>query len=235
MPTIGGYAGIVLVLFYDFNLMDLNYTFKDNALLKLALTHKSVSKDNNERLEFLGDSILNIIISQWLYEQTGLNEGQLSRLRANLVNQNTLYTIGTKLKLAEQINVSLSEKTAKGNEKPSIISDTLEAIFGAIFLDGGFDAAKHVILELYTETLQLPIESLVRKDPKSTLQEYCQKQSWDLPNYEVKEIQGQAHNQIFYVELKINNQTVTGKGKSIKLAEQSAASAMINNLGITHD
>lgn len=216
--------------------MNLNYTFKNEHLLTLALTHRSVSKENNERLEFLGDSVLNIVISEWLYTQSNLSEGKLSRLRANLVNQETLFSIGeTKLDLSDHIKVSTSERASHGNHKPSIISDTVEAILGAVFLDGGLDAAKSVVFYLFEETLNKPIENLMTKDPKSILQEYFQKQGWALPQYNVTDIQGEAHNQTFYVTLCYDDKETTGVGKSRKLAEQAAAAEMIYKLGIKHD
>ncbi|MDG2348670.1 MAG: ribonuclease III [Gammaproteobacteria bacterium] len=215
--------------------MNLNYTFKNNDLLQLALTHRSVSKDNNERLEFLGDSVLNIVISEWLYQQANLSEGKLSRLRANLVNQDSLFNIGQKLSLSEEIKLSTGEKATLGSTKPSIISDTVEAIIGAVFLDGGFDAAKQFTLCLFEDTLNAPIESLMIKDAKSLLQEHCQKQGWPLPNYDVSNIEGQAHNQTFHVTLIIHEHKTTGAGRSRKLAEQTAAQEMMTQLGLTYD
>lgn len=220
---------------YIFITMNLNYTFKNNDLLQLALTHRSVSKDNNERLEFLGDSVLNIVISEWLYQQANLSEGKLSRLRANLVNQDSLFNIGQKLSLSEEIKLSTGEKATLGNTKPSIISDTVEAIIGAVFLDGGFDAAKQFTLCLFEDTLNAPIESLMIKDAKSLLQEHCQKQGWPLPNYDVSNIEGQAHNQTFHVTLIIHDHKTTGAGRSRKLAEQTAAQEMMTQLGLTYD
>lgn len=215
--------------------MNLNYTFKNNDLLQLALTHRSVSKDNNERLEFLGDSVLNIVISEWLYQQANLSEGKLSRLRANLVNQDSLFNIGQKLSLSEEIKLSTGEKATLGSTKPSIISDTVEAIIGAVFLDGGFDAAKQFTLCLFEDILNAPIESLMIKDAKSLLQEHCQKQGWPLPNYDVSNIEGQAHNQTFHVTLIIHEHKTTGAGRSRKLAEQTAAQEMMTQLGLTYD
>lgn len=220
---------------YIFIAMNLTYTFKNNELLQLALTHRSVSKENNERLEFLGDSVLNIVISEWLYLQANLSEGKLSRLRANLVNQDSLFNIGQKLSLTDKIKLSTGEKATRGSKKPSIISDTVEAIIGAVFLDGGFEAAKQFTLELFKEKLNTPIENLMVKDAKSLLQEHCQKQGWPLPNYDVKGIEGEAHDQTFYVTLIIDNHTANGIGKSRKLAEQNAAQEMMTQLGLKYD
>lgn len=216
-------------------MIELEYTFKDQSLFDLAMTHRSVGKNNNERLEFLGDSVLNLVISEWLHQQTSLNEGQLSRLRSNLVNHETLFEIGTQLNLSSQVIVSQSEKAANGHKKPNLIADAVEATLGAIFVDGGFEAAKKIALTWYQDKLGQPLEHLLSKDSKSTLQEHCQKQGWDLPNYVVTKIEGQAHNQTFHVTLEANNLHATGCGKSRKLAEQSAAFAMIKQFGIDHD
>jgi ribonuclease-3 len=215
--------------------MKINYSFKDTKLYDLALTHKSVSKENNERLEFLGDSVLNTIISEWLYAQVNLDEGQLSRLRANLVNQESLYDIGTQLGLSEQIKVSIGERQASGHEKPNLLSDTVEAIIGAIYLDGGLSEARQVVLTWYAEKLEKPIAVLSSKDPKSLLQEHCQKMNWSLPIYDVTNITGQAHKQTFNVSVSVQNQQTDGIGTSKKLAEQNAASKMLHMLGISND
>jgi ribonuclease-3 len=211
--------------------MSITYTFKNPELLTLALSHRSIGKKNNERLEFLGDATLNLIISQWLFEHDQYSEGQLSRLRANLVNQTQLEQIATTLQLDQQLQASASEYPLQ----PSLLADAVEAIIGAVLLDGGFEAAKAMVLNWYEHVLQQPIELLLKKDAKTTLQEHCQQQRLPLPQYALIAVTGQAHAQTFAVEASIDGFTAQGNASTKKQAEQLAAEAILAQLEEHHD
>jgi ribonuclease-3 len=201
----------------------LNYKFNDEALLALALTHRSLSSKNNERLEFLGDSILSIIISDLIYrEKSLLNEGDLTRLRAYLVKESTLCQIAKNINLSTHIHVG-------AGENKSGTRYTLEALLGAIYLDSGFENTFSVIQELYKDVLsKLPSMDQL-KDSKTRLQEIIQKESMNLPEYSIANITGQDHLQKFYVKciVKDRNLITQGEGISIRKAEQDAAALMI--------
>jgi ribonuclease-3 len=208
----------------------LNYKFNDEALLALALTHRSLSSKNNERLEFLGDSILSIIISDLIYrEKSLLNEGDLTRLRAYLVKESTLCQIAKNINLSIHINVGAGENKSGTRYRCSVLSDTLEALLGAIYLDSGFENTFSVIQELYKDVLsKLPSMDQL-KDSKTRLQEIIQKESMNLPEYSIANITGQDHLQKFYVKciVKDRNLITQGEGISIRKAEQDAAALMI--------
>jgi ribonuclease-3 len=208
----------------------LNYKFNDEALLALALTHRSLSSKNNERLEFLGDSILSIIISDLIYrEKSLLNEGDLTRLRAYLVKESTLCQIAKNINLSIHINVGAGENKSGTRYRCSVLSDTLEALLGAIYLDSGFENTFSVIQELYKDVLsKLPSMDQL-KDSKTRLQEIIQKESMNLPEYSIANITGQDHLQKFYVKciVKDRNLITEGEGISIRKAEQDAAALMI--------
>lgn len=204
----------------------LSYTFKNPALLRQALTHRSHGHLNNERLEFLGDSILNCVVSQMLFERYGkLDEGDLSRVRSNLVKQQTLYEIAQKLELSGSLLLGEGEQKSGGFRRPSILGDTLEAIFGAVFLDGGFAAAQSIISALYTPILKSVDPKTLGKDAKTLLQEHLQGRKIPLPVYSVVATHGAAHSQLFEVECSIPKLSVQvlGSGGSRRAAEQSAA------------
>lgn len=212
----------------DFKLLQdrLGYSFKDAALLQQALTHRSHSSLHNERLEFLGDSVLNCVVASLLFERYNkIDEGDLSRLRANLVKQQSLYEIAQHLELSQFLRLGEGELKSGGFRRPSILADTLEALFGAIFLDEGFDAARDVIRALYIPILDTVDPKTLGKDAKTLLQEFLQGKKIALPQYNVVATHGAAHNQEFEVEClvpKLDIQ-VFGTGGSRRAGEQAAA------------
>lgn len=212
----------------------LNYKFKNQAFLALALTHRSASSEaNNERLEFLGDALLDLIIAEKLYEKfPELDEGQLSRLRANLVNGEILAKIGAEKNVGENIKLGVGETRSGGTKRQSIVAGGIEAIIGAIYLDAGFEVCRQVVLNWYEHRLNQLNFSETSKDPKSRLQEYCQAQKLNLPDYEVLGIEGQAHNQIFHVKVSILTIHAVGhgEGSSRRKAEMQAALGLLNQL-----
>lgn len=204
----------------------LGYRFSKPELLQQALTHRSHSAMHNERLEFLGDSILNCAVADMLYGMFGkLDEGDLSRVRANLVKQQALYEIAQMLQLPDALRLGEGELKSGGFRRPSILADALEAIFGAVFLDGGFDAARTLIRKLYIPILEQVDPRTLGKDAKTLLQEYLQGHKIALPLYTVVATHGAAHNQQFEVECSIPKLEirVSGSGASRRAAEQSAA------------
>ena len=231
----------------DKNLLDLerkiNYKFDTRSLLRKALTHKSFSKNNNEKLEFLGDSILNFSISSFIFsEENVLDEGQLSRIRSNLVNQNTLIKVARFISLDKYLYVGTALKPKNGYIKNSIVADSLEAIFGAVCLDGGGNRATEVILNLYKKVLlkDISLRQIDLRDPKGELQELMQGLGLALPVYSVLEITGPEHAPVYKVESSVNicdepamelkKVVCRGDGGSIKSAEQSAAKFLLDKL-----
>src|SRR4051812_1215614 len=204
----------------------LGHTFKSAALLQQALTHRSHSSLHNERLEFLGDSILNCAVASLLFDRySKIDEGDLSRLRANLVKQQSLYEIAQRLELSQFLRLGEGELKSGGFRRPSILADTLEALFGAIFLDAGFDAARDVIRSLYIPILDTVDPKTLGKDAKTLLQEFLQGKKLALPQYNVVATHGAAHNQEFEIEClvpKLDIQ-VFGTGGSRRAGEQAAA------------
>lgn len=204
----------------------LAYQFSNPALLQQALTHRSHSISHNERLEFLGDSILNCVVASLLFDSfANINEGDLSRVRANLVKQQTLYEIAQRIELSQFLRLGEGELKSGGFRRPSILADTLEALFGAIFLDAGFDAAKTVIQLLYQPILESVDPTTLGKDAKTLLQEFLQSKKIALPQYNVVATHGAAHNQEFEIEClvpKLDIQ-VFGTGGSRRAGEQAAA------------
>ena len=204
----------------------LGHTFSAPRLLAQALTHRSHSLVHNERLEFLGDSVLNCAVAHLLHERyTKLDEGDLSRLRSNLVKQQTLYEVAQRIELARYLRLGEGELKSGGFRRPSILADTLEALFGAIFLDGGFQVARAVIAKLYHPIMESVDPQTLGKDAKTLLQEYLQGRKIALPTYNVVATHGAAHNQEFEVECVIPKLDirVTGAGASRRSAEQQAA------------
>ena len=204
----------------------LGHDFRQPDLLQQALTHRSFGQPHNERLEFLGDSVLNCTIAKELYERfPRLPEGTLSRLRANLVNQQALAEIALTLDLGEYLLLGEGELKSGGFRRPSILADALEASFGAVMLDSGFDAAAKVIAALFASRLQAIDPKVEGKDPKTLLQEYLQGRKVALPQYVVLSITGEAHEQHFKVECHIPELEIrsTGEGISRRGAEQEAA------------
>ena len=212
---------------------NLSYEFNDIDLLRRALTHRSVSKNNNERLEFLGDSVLGCIISEELYSRhTSIDEGQLSRLRSHLVRGNTLANLAKKLSISENLILGQGELKSGGFRRESILADTFEAILGAIFLDSDYLTVKRVTMLLFSDLLNEAKAEDSLKDFKTQLQELLQKKGHSLPLYELLETKGKDHNAIFYVschveELKI---TVEKNAKSIKRAEQACAKSILEEI-----
>ena len=208
----------------------LNYEFSDPALLELALTHKSLSEQNSERLEFLGDSILGYVIAEVLYHQEpGCNEGELSRKRSLLVKCATLTEVAREIQLDRFVKLSNAEKRSGGHQRNSVLEDALEALFGAILVDGGVVAAKTTILMLFTERLANLPDHDAAKDPKSRLQESLQAAKLSLPEYKIEVEQGPDHAREFEVACLIEQRDIrtTGRGPSRQIAEQEAAAAAL--------
>ncbi len=204
----------------------IGYNFHNQALLAQALTHRSFGSMNNERLEFLGDGVLNFIIASQLYLAfPKLDEGDLSRLRAHLVKEPTLGELALTLNIGDALRLGEGELKSGGWRRPSVLADALEAIIGAVFLDAGFDAAEMVVIKLFTPLIEKIDPKSIGKDPKSLLQEYLQSKKIDVPMYEVLAIEGEAHCQTFRVECKVSkfNITTQGEGTSRRNAEQEAA------------
>jgi len=204
----------------------LGYSFAQASLLQQALTHRSHGVSNNERIEFLGDSVLNCCIAHELYQRfSELKEGELSRLRANLVRQETLAELAQQLELGTYLNLGEGELKSGGFRRPSILADGLEALFGAVFLDGGFAAAQDVIRGQYAALLEHLDPQTLGKDPKTLLQELLQARKIPLPQYAVVATKGAAHKQLFQVECQIPQLAIrtTGYGASRRIAEQEAA------------
>lgn len=213
----------------------IGYIFKDETLLNLALTHRSFSGNNNERLEFLGDAVLSIVIAEALFHKfPQAKEGQLSRLRSLLVKGVTLAEIGKEFQLGDFLNLGAGELKSGGFRRESIISDAFEAIIGAIYLDSDDDTCRSVVLSWYQSRLEgLTLEN-TEKDPKTKLQEYLQSTKKELPNYDVYDIKGEAHDQVFYVTCHIEelNILTKNKGPSRRIAEQKAAKEALKVLGV---
>lgn len=211
----------------------LHYTFADLGLLKRATTHRSFSTDHNERLEFLGDSVLGLCVADLLYQRlSALPEGDLSRVRAGLVRQEALHPLAVKLGLPEVILFGEGELRSGGQKRPSILADALEAVIGAVYLDGGFAAAQALVNRLYASLEINPAMAAMGKDPKTELQEWLQARRLKLPSYKVVSTLGAAHKQTFEVEceifeLKLN---ARGSGGSRRAGEQAAATAMLQSL-----
>ena len=206
----------------------LGYVFTQPQLLQRALTHRSHSQSHNERLEFLGDSVLNCVIAKYLYDNfSDLPEGDLSRLRSNLVNQQTLFVLAQQLHLGELLLLGEGERKSAGFRRPSILADALEALFGAVLVDSGFEAAQQVVLKLYVPFIAQADVQTLGKDAKTLLQEYLQGKRLALPKYTVIATQGEAHSQLFQVECEIAQLKLTtrGEGVSRRAAEQAAAEA----------
>ena len=214
-------------------LKKLEYSFNDLALLDEALTHRSFSSKNNERLEFLGDGILNFVIADELFKAyPDVQEGDLSRLRATLVNKESLAVIANELKLGDVIKLGSGELKSGGFRRPSILADTVESIFGSVYCDGGFQSARDLIVRLYADRLASPTDLQSLKDPKTQLQELLQSRHFSLPTYQVTDITGQAHAQVFHVKCAIEKMRVevNGEGKSRRKAEQVAADKAIQRV-----
>jgi ribonuclease-3 len=211
----------------------LGHGFANGSLLERALTHRSFSSDHNERLEFLGDSVLSLAVSGLLFEKLGqLPEGDLSRVRANLVKQDTLFQIATGLNLSTCLRLGDGEKRSGGHKRPSILADALEAVIGAVYLDGGFEPANALVRRLYAGIELSAQMSAMGKDPKTELQEWLQARKMKLPVYRVVATLGEAHKQTFDIECTISEtgHSERGIGASRRAGEQAAAAAMLQHL-----
>ena len=211
----------------------LGYRFVNTGLLQQALTHRSFSADHNERLEFLGDSVLNLAVAHILYEKLGeLPEGDLSRVRANLVKQETLHQQALNLGLSGILRLGEGEMRSGGQKRPSILADALEAILGAVYLDADYPTAQALVQRLLADVEIKPEMPAVAKDPKTELQEWLQARKMQLPIYRVVGTLGAAHKQTFDVECEVIdlNLCERGIGNSRRAGEQAAAAAMIEAL-----
>jgi len=202
------------------------HVFADPSLLRQALTHRSFGVPHNERLEFVGDAVLNCVVALALYERfPTLPEGDLSRVRAHLVNRDTLSRVAQRFGLGAAIRLGEGELRSGGAHRPSILADAMEAVFGAVFLDAGFDAARKTIDAVYADILHDADPSMLGKDPKTLLQEWLQSRRLAVPEYAITATSGEAHAQQFVVECRIPELSVVaqGSGSSRRAAEQDAA------------
>jgi ribonuclease-3 len=214
----------------------LDYEFRDEGLLQQALTHRSAPGPNNERLEYLGDAVLDVVVSEATYRlRADASEGVLSRIRSSLVKDTMLTDLATELNLASYLILGSGVKKGGGYRRSSILGDALEAIFGAVYLDAGFDEARRVIQTVYGDRLRELPDSASRRDPKTRLQELLQARKLDLPAYRVESITGKAHLQSFEVRCSIDalNTSTIGNGASRRQAEQDAAMKMLALVGET--
>ena len=212
------------------------YQFKDPRLLDSAVTHRSVGSGNNERLEFLGDAVLGQVVAEWLYGHfPDASEGQLSRLRASLVKREALAEIARDLALGDFLRLGSGELKSGGFRRDSILADALEAIFGAVLVDGGFAACHDCIHRLYAKRFGNVSALDELKDPKTRLQEYLQSRKLALPEYEMIKVAGKAHKQLFDVECRVTalNLVCVGQGGNRRKAEQAAATRMLEQLDVS--
>ena len=211
----------------------LNYTFQQSDLLRLAMTHRSYGSQNNERLEFLGDSILGFVVSDLLYRHyPDVTEGDLSRLRARLVRGESLAEIARELEFGDALLLGAGEMKSGGHRRDSILADSVEAVIGAIYLDSGFEVCEQWLQQLMQSRINAlpPIAQL--KDPKTRLQEWLQARKQPVPKYEVVKVEGEGHQQRFTVHCQIGEpkMTIEGKGRSRRKAEQEAALQAVEQL-----
>lgn len=215
----------------------LEHEFSNPRLLQQALTHRSFSADHNERVEFLGDSVLNLAVAGLLYERLSeLPEGDLSRVRANLVKQETLHQLAVQLGLPLLIRLGEGEAKSGGQKRPSILADALEAVIGAVYLDAGFDKAAGLVRSLFRDVEINPHMEAIGKDPKTELQEWLQGRKMNLPIYRVVGTLGAAHKQTFDVECEISEfgRAERGMGGSRRAGEQAAAAVMLAYVKTLH-
>tara|TARA_B110000263_G_scaffold242735_1_gene248580 strand:- start:109 stop:783 length:675 start_codon:yes stop_codon:yes gene_type:complete len=203
-----------------------DYSFKDQSLAENALTHRSFSSNNNERLEFLGDSALDLVISELLFEKySDESEGNLSRMRASIVNKESLSELAREINLDQYLILGQGEIKSGGGDRSSILSNALEAIIGAIFIEGGYSSLKTSVLNLFSSKLESLNPESENKDHKSLLQEKMQKMKKELPRYHLLNTEGEQHDQTFHVECIIEKGKISTKAsaKSLRVAEQKAA------------
>lgn len=212
---------------------ELKYQFSDTSLLERALTHRSASRHNNERLEFLGDAVLNLIVARRLYEQQPeASEGDLSRARAALVKKSTLAEVGRSIGVDGQLVLGSGELRSGGAARSSTLADAVEAVVGAVLLDGGFDEASALVGRLLDEPLRALPDAETLKDPKTKLQEWLQGRGRPLPAYHVESVSGSDHQQVFGVVCSVadGKERTSGRGSSRRAAEQDAAAQMLSQL-----
>lgn len=213
--------------------LHLQYSFNDPALLRLAVSHRSVGSANNERLEFLGDAVLNFVIADALFQRfPQASEGDLSRMRAHLVKGETLARLAQEFSLGEYLLLGPGELKSGGFRRDSILAGALEAVFGAVYIDGGFAVARDMILRLYEERLETASLENISKDPKTRLQEFLQARGMALPSYQVSAVEGKDHKQVFRVSCATSSLPgpVEGCGRSRRRAEQDAAARTLELL-----
>jgi ribonuclease III len=211
----------------------LGHRFANAGLLTRALTHRSFGADHNERLEFLGDAVLSLAISSLLFDRfAGSDEGDLTRVRAHLVREETLHRVALQIGLPDVVNLSDGEARGGGAQRASILADALEALIGAAFLDGGFEAARLIVQRLFGETINSTDIGNWAKDAKTELQEWLQARRLPVPTYRISATRGQAHAQTFDVECSVPalGLTESGEGRSRRIAEQEAARRMLDGL-----
>lgn len=211
----------------------LGYECRDPALLAAALTHRSAGGSHNERLEFLGDAVLNCVVAKLVFDEfAAADEGDLSRFRASLVSGESLAVIAAEIDLGSQLRLGSGELKSGGFRRKSILADALEALFGAVYLDGGFDAAAGVVERLFVPRLDRLPSAAELKDPKTRLQEALQARGLPLPAYSVESISGEAHNQLFQVRCSVSSLglKVSASGPSRRRAEQAAAQLLLSAL-----
>ncbi len=211
----------------------LGHQFRNVGLLQRALTHRSFSAEHYERLEFLGDAVLGMVVAHMLYEAQGeLPEGELSRVRAKLVRQDSLHQLALKLGLPALLRLGEGEARSGGRQRPSILADVLEACIGAIYLDGGHDAAVHLVRRLFAHVAITPALTAAAKDAKTSLQEWLQARHMQLPRYDIVRTLGAAHSQMFEVVCQVDGRGIsaTAQGRSRRAAEQQAAAAVLQQL-----
>jgi len=213
----------------------IGYQFKQPERLLLALTHRSFGNQNNERLEFLGDSIVNMVIAEHLYDHfEKAREGQLSRLRARMVKGVTLAEIGREFELGRFLRLGSGELKSGGFRRESILADAIESIIGAIYLDSDFYTCREQVLRWFEHRLTCLDIQDTQKDPKTRLQEYLQSRQFPLPDYDVISVDGEAHNQTFHVSCALPSldRKTSGTGSSRRIAEQEAARSALKQLGV---
>lgn len=211
----------------------LDYRFRQPELLQRALTHRSFGASHNERLEFLGDSVLNLGVSRLLFDRFGeSDEGDLTRVRAHLVREDSLHRLALALRLADVLRLSEGEARGGGAQRPSILADAMEAVIGAVYLDGGPEAAHALVERLFCEIIAGTGVDAWRKDAKTELQEWLQARRVPVPSYRIVATRGQAHAQTFEVEAAVPSldRTARGEGRSRRAAEQEAAQALLEQL-----
>jgi ribonuclease-3 len=211
----------------------LSYTFKDPSLIQRALTHRSAGKNHNERFEFLGDSVLGLVITEELFKLfPDATEGELSRMRASLVNGKVLAEIALELELGQYLLLGAGERKSGGKRRTSILSDAVEAIIAAVYLDSGLPDSNRVVKSMFQDRLRTDAFPTQQKDSKTRLQEYLQAAGLALPKYTVTETAGEAHDQTFTVECVVTplKEPCFGSGKNKRLAEQAAAEKVLTLL-----